>query len=112
MDLSAEHWEGITSVDREALAKRLAMQLPSGFTFQAIRRFQLGERKHHVALYQQGDATFALIPGAVATLGYDADRHWEATPDELESMGVGIVEDLSVGVQRFDCLEVFREAKP
>jgi hypothetical protein len=31
----------------------LTKQLPSGFTFQAVRRFQLGEWQHHIALYQQ-----------------------------------------------------------
>jgi hypothetical protein len=85
MDWSAERWEGVTSAERAALAKRLGTQLPSGFTFQAIRRFRLGEGQHHVALYQQGDATFALIPGAVASLGYNPDRPWEPNPDELES---------------------------
>jgi hypothetical protein len=85
MDLSAERWEGFTSAEREALAKRLGTQLPSGFTFQAVRRFRLGEGQHHVAFYQLGDATFALIPGAVVTLGYDANRRWEPNSDELES---------------------------
>jgi hypothetical protein len=85
MDFSAERWEGVNSSEREALAKRLAAQLPSGFTFQAIRRSWLGEAQHHVALYRLGDATFALIPGAVVSLGYDADRAWEPNSDELES---------------------------
>jgi hypothetical protein len=85
MDLSAERWEGVAPAEREALARRLAQQLPSGFTFQAIRRFRLGERQQHVALYQKDNATFALIPGGVASLGYDADRQWEPNLDELES---------------------------
>ena len=85
MDLSAERWEGITSAEREALARRLAMQLPSGFSYQAVRRFGLGEWQSHVALYQSENSTFALIPGTVASLGYDADRPLEANSDELES---------------------------
>jgi hypothetical protein len=85
MDLSTERWEGVTPAEREAIAKRLAMDLPSGFTFHAVRPFRLGERLHDVALYQQGKATFALIPGAAVSLGYDADRPWEPNPDELES---------------------------
>src|SRR5262249_20250391 len=85
MDLSAERWEGVTPAEREALARRLAKQLPSGFTFQAVRRFRLGEWQHHVALYQKENATFALIPGAVASIGYDADRPLAANSDELES---------------------------
>jgi hypothetical protein len=85
MDLSAERWEGVTSAEREALAKRLGTQLPSGFSFQAIRRVRFGEGQHHVAFYQLGDATFALTPGAVVALGYDANRQWEPNSDELES---------------------------
>lgn len=85
MDLSAERWEGVTSAEREDLARRLAKQLPHGFTFQAVRLFRLGERQHHVALYQKGNAAFALVPGAEISLGHDADRPWEPNPDELES---------------------------
>jgi hypothetical protein len=85
MDLSTDRWEGVAPVEREALARRLAKLLPTGFTFQAIRRFQLGEREHHVALYQKDDAAFVLIPGCEVSLGYDADRPWEPYPDELES---------------------------
>ena len=85
MDLSAARWEGVTPAEREALAKHLAKQLPSGFTFQAIRCFKLAKRQHHVALYQKDNATFALIPGAVASLGYNAERPWRPNPDELGS---------------------------
>jgi hypothetical protein len=85
MDLSTERWEGVTPAGREALARRLAMQLPSGFTFQAIRPFRLGGRQQHVAFYQKDNATYALILGVTASLGYDANRPWEPNPDELES---------------------------
>jgi hypothetical protein len=85
MDLSAERWESVESSEREAIARRLADELPSGFSFQGIHRFRCGERQHHVALYQQNDATFALMPSAAAVIGYDADRPWEPAPDELES---------------------------
>jgi hypothetical protein len=85
MDLSTERWECATPAERESLARRLAKQLPSGFTFQAMHLFRLGEWQHDVALYQKDKATFALIPGAVASIGYDAGRPWEPNPDELES---------------------------
>jgi hypothetical protein len=85
MDLSADRWEGASPAEREALAERLASQLPSGFVFQAIRRFQLGEWHYDVALYQNGGATFAFIPGGVVSLGYDANRPWEPNREEMES---------------------------
>lgn len=85
MNLSAERWEGAATAEREALAKRLASQLPNGFTFHAIRNFRLGEAEHEVALFRLGDATFALIPGAVVNLGYDIERAWVPNADELDS---------------------------
>jgi len=69
----------------EAVARRLAKQLPFGFHFEAIRCFGFGARQRHVALYRQNNATFALIPSATPLLGYDPDRPWEPNPDELES---------------------------
>jgi hypothetical protein len=85
MDLSLERWEGLTPAEREAIARRLAMELPSGFTLHAIGPYRLGQGQHHVALYQRENATFALIPGGAVSLGYDTDRPWEPNPDELES---------------------------
>jgi len=85
MDLTADRWASITPGEREAHARRLARQLPSGFAFQHIQRCELGERQHHVALYRKDDATFALIPCTVVRLGFDADRLWEPNADELES---------------------------
>jgi hypothetical protein len=85
MDLSLERWRGLSQDNRESLAKQLARNLPTGFEFQSIQRFQLGASENHVALYRFGDATFALIPGGSVVLGFDAERRWEPTPDELES---------------------------
>jgi hypothetical protein len=85
MDLSLERWEGSTPAEREATARRLAGQLPAGFAFDSVRPYRLGEQEHQVALYQQEAATFALLPGGPATLGYAADRLWEPNPEEQES---------------------------
>jgi hypothetical protein len=85
MDLSIERWKGLQPAEREALANGLAKQLPSGFRFQAIRRMRLGDSANDIAFYQAGNAAFALIPGAMASLGYDRDRAWEPNLDELES---------------------------
>lgn len=85
MDLSTERWAALKPAEREAVAKKLAQQLPAGFAFQDVRRFALGERHHQVALYRKDGATFALIPGGSVSLGYDAGRPWEPTPEEAES---------------------------
>lgn len=85
MDLSAELWRNITPAERDALARRLANELPSGFVFDRVADFRLGEQQQHVALYRTGDASFALVPGGVVTIGYDPNKEWEPTPDERES---------------------------
>jgi hypothetical protein len=92
MDLSIERWGGVTSAEREVIARRLAMRLPHGFTFQGVRPYRLAEWQHHVALYQQDSATFALVPGGAVWLGYDADRPWAPNPDELESWQATAIE--------------------
>jgi hypothetical protein len=84
MDLSLERWEGATAAERQAIARQLGTQLPAGFALHSIRLFSLG-KQHHVALYQQGTARFALIPGGPVTLGYNADRLWKLNPEELDS---------------------------
>jgi hypothetical protein len=85
MDLSLERWEGTTPSERQAIARRLAKQLPAGFAFDRVRRHRLGEKQHYVALFRQGTSTFSLIPGGPVIIGYDADRPWQPTDDELES---------------------------
>ena len=85
MDLSLERWEGTPSSERAAIARRLAKQLPAGFAFDRVRRYRMGEQQHHVALFRQEASTFALIPGGPVILGYDAERPWQPTSDELES---------------------------
>ncbi len=86
MDLSLERWAGTSRSEREAIARRLAKQLPAGFAFDRIRRCRMGDQQHLVALFRQGTSTFALIPGGPVILGYDADRTWEPTSDELAEL--------------------------
>ncbi len=85
VELTMDRWEGVTAREREAIAKRLAMQLPFGFKFQVIKQFQLGEQGHYIALYQSENATFALIPGGLVKLGYDETRPVSPNRDEIES---------------------------
>ncbi|GFE78085.1 hypothetical protein GCM10011487_00850 [Steroidobacter agaridevorans] len=85
MDLSADRWRNITPAERHTLARHLASELPSGFVFDRVATFRLGERQQDVALYRNGGASFALLPGGVVTVGYDPNKAWEPSPDELES---------------------------
>ncbi len=85
MDLSVECWERASPSKREAIAKRLEKQLPSGFYFDAIRHFQLGEHENNVAIFQTQDSTFAFVPSAAVSIGFDCDRPWVPNRDEAES---------------------------
>ncbi len=85
MDWSQEQWQGLSPNERVACAKRLARELPLGFSFLRVQRFQCGESHQDVALFQKDAATFALIPGGRVRLGYDAERPWQPHPDELAS---------------------------
>jgi hypothetical protein len=84
-DLSLETWTNISTSERKAIADRLARQLPAGFISQGLKKCTLGERIHEVAEFKRENATFVLIPGGIVTIGYDADRSWEPTPEELQS---------------------------
>lgn len=85
MDQSIEHWNALTSLERQAMSKRLAQELPDGFSFQAVKPFELGESRNEVGLFEYQGTTFALIPGGTVSLGYDSERSLEQNADELES---------------------------
>jgi hypothetical protein len=84
-DLSLERWDRLTSAERSATANRLAHGLPSGFRFEGLRGYALGESGREVACFSFGGSLFSLVPGGPVTIGYDADRPWEPNDDERES---------------------------
>lgn len=68
-DLSLNRWRRLTAAEREGAAKRLAMELPSGFAFRSVSSFELGDQRHEIALFEFEGARFALIPGGPGLLG-------------------------------------------
>src|SRR5262249_27875764 len=58
--LTLGDWERLPPKERRALAKRLAHDLPSGFTFNSLKSYALGGQRHPVALYDFEGASFAL----------------------------------------------------
>ncbi len=83
-NLTLADWDRMPPQDRRALAKRLARELPGGFTLRSLRFHKLGPQRHPVALYDFEGSSFALIPGGKARLGFDPDG-WEPTRKEQES---------------------------
>jgi hypothetical protein len=85
MDLSGKRWEALTPAARRTAARALAKDLPTGFTFDAVRSCRLGEVRRAVAFFRRGESRFALIPGGTVEVGYDRNRRWVPNPDELDS---------------------------
>ncbi len=84
-ELTRRRWEGSRPTEREEMMRRLAKELPAGFRLDGIRTFTTNDHAREVALFTKDDASFALIPGDEAKIGYDADRPWTPNADEAES---------------------------
>jgi formylglycine-generating enzyme required for sulfatase activity len=84
-DLSLDKWDRMPARERQTYARRLARELPEGFTFRAIEAHKLGDQAHRMAVYSFQETLFVLVPGGEVALGYDANCPWEPTPDEHES---------------------------
>ena len=78
-------WEGLTLGEQEAVAKRLARELPEGFVFRSVDSYELGGQRRSAAHFELDGAAFVVVSGGTFTVGYDAGREWEPTQDELES---------------------------
>jgi hypothetical protein len=85
MDWSRERWQALSPKERVVCDQQLARELPQGFSFLRVQRFQCGECHQDVALFQKDAATFAFIPGGPVALGYDAERPWQPHPEERAS---------------------------
>jgi len=90
VDLSLDHWKSLSTGERESTAKRLASSLPSGFAFDSVQC--LNSVAGDVAFFRFEAAKFALIPGGLFRLGFDAERQWNPTPEELESWQITAAE--------------------
>ncbi len=90
VDLSLDHWKSLSTGERESTAKRLASSLPSGFAFDSVQC--LNSVAGDVAFFRLEAAKFALIPAGLFRLGFDAERQWKPTPEELESWQITAAE--------------------
>ena len=82
-NLSLDHWKSLSAAERERTARQLGSNLPTGFTFDSVFRFNSG--MGDVATFTFEGRKFAFIPGGTFELGFDAERHWSPTVEELES---------------------------
>lgn len=77
MNLALEHWKRLSIAEREATARRLALRLPSGFSFLDLE----GQN----AIFTFESSTFVLIPGGKFSVGFDVARSWSPSPEETAS---------------------------
>ncbi|MBX7223706.1 MAG: SUMF1/EgtB/PvdO family nonheme iron enzyme [Blastocatellia bacterium] len=83
--LTLEQWDSLSAIEAEAFARQLAQELPTGFEFEQVRRYQLGDQNRLIAGFRFQQTPFVLIPGGTVTLGFDLAQNWKPNPDELES---------------------------
>ena len=84
MDLSLEHWKLMSATERQQTAKRVARQLPNGFELESVQTFELAGLANQIAQFRFERARFALVPGGLVSIGFDAGR-WTPVQDERES---------------------------
>jgi hypothetical protein len=84
-DLAIERWDRLKRGEKSVLARQVAKHLPEHFSFIGMRRYELGEQKHDVALFECQGSRFALIPGGNVILGYDPEQAFRPTRDQLVS---------------------------
>ena len=83
MEISLDRWKALSTAQREESARQIASHLPTGFAFDSIECFS--PATGDVAFFTFGTARFALIPGGVFNLGFDPERQWHPTDEELQS---------------------------
>jgi formylglycine-generating enzyme required for sulfatase activity len=84
-DFALDRWDNLRAAERAVAARRLASHLPAPFRLTEVRLFRLGAQQHHVAAFDHNGSAFVLIPGGGATLGYDPDRPFAPTDQQLAS---------------------------
>lgn len=92
--IDLNHWDQLTSEECEELALTVARELPPMFHFDRLETHTLGNQQHRVAFYTWTPSgvdydkqvrLFALIPGGLATLGYDRTHPFTPAPNQQQS---------------------------
>jgi len=83
-ELTLERWKGLKACDRESICGKIERELPTGFAFRGIRTCVCGEVSCETGFFEYLGRIFCLVPGGEFTLGFDLNRQWEATQDELD----------------------------
>src|SRR5258708_16347159 len=90
--LQFDYWARCSDSERIVLAQQLASNLPSPFRFTEIQWYELGGQRHPIACFDHDGSVFALIPGSTATLGFDTNEPFAATPQQIESWNKTVAE--------------------
>ena len=80
--IELSYWNRLDERERLDLARGLLDRIPDSFEFSGLQWYGFNERKYQIALFQYCSSSFALIPGAEVTLGYDAESHFETSVEQ------------------------------
>ncbi len=99
-------WDGLDAGACETVARDVARGLPPGWSFSGLRHRSHGDQSRHVAFFDYRGSEFTLLPGDLATLGYDRDRpprvDDEDFRDYAEVMGLDPEAAWSALLEHFD----------
>jgi hypothetical protein len=86
--LERKAWASLAAEERSEFASKIAEELPLPFDFVDVHPCELGDQRCDVAVYRFAGASFVLIPGGSAELGYDLEGHpFELQPEHMEPHG-------------------------
>lgn len=83
--LTLSRWDQLAPSAQEEAAYAVASRLPEPFRFDGLETHELGQQRHRVAFFTWNEARFALIPGGLATLGYDPGKPFIPTEADRDS---------------------------
>ncbi|MBY8981803.1 MAG: hypothetical protein KGD57_02575 [Candidatus Lokiarchaeota archaeon] len=81
--LEIERWNKLSIAEKKSIAKKIINKLPTGFKYGGIQRFELAGITHTIAYYYWKSINFSLIPGKIVVLGYNPNKKYDFTNDQL-----------------------------
>jgi hypothetical protein len=79
--LTLSVWDHLDAQTAETVARSVERCLPEPWRFLRTAWHECGDQKRHVAFFDRDGAEFALVPGGVVALGYDAADPFEPSAE-------------------------------
>lgn len=92
MTIHRETWNRLTNSERVDLALEVRRSLPVPFAFSGIRTFQYQGQENSLAVFNYDNSEFVLIPGDTVRLGYEWERPFPLTSEQVELWEIALEE--------------------